>query len=129
MGLKGSVLRQNSVLKTLLRRWLKENGTYYQEVCRTSLRSWASSFINGTRPEIGRKRKSDSLEERLNNLYSQDPTDEILAEILDVQLGLNLETGQEKVYWEQRANINWLKNGDRNKSFFFHKIAVQRYNT
>ncbi|KAA3480946.1 reverse transcriptase [Gossypium australe] len=47
-----------------------------------------------------------------------------LENISEVQLGLNLEADKEELYWEQRAHVNWLKNGDRNTSFF-HKIAAQ----
>ncbi|XP_052484514.1 uncharacterized protein LOC128039852 [Gossypium raimondii] len=60
------------------------------------------------------------------NLYNQDPSDEVLAEIMEVQLRLNLEADKEELFWEQRARVNWLKNGDRNTSFF-HKVAVQRH--
>ncbi|KAG8481936.1 hypothetical protein CXB51_026729 [Gossypium anomalum] len=65
------------------------------------------------------------LEDRLNCLNELDPTDEILGEITDIQLELNLEADQEEIFWEQRARVNWLKNGDRNTSYF-HKVAVQR---
>ncbi|KAK8286920.1 hypothetical protein V6Z12_D07G023200 [Gossypium hirsutum] len=52
------------------------------------------------------------------------PSDETLAKITNVQVGLNLEADKEELFWEQRARVNWLKNGDRNTSYF-HKIAVQ----
>ncbi|KAA3453717.1 reverse transcriptase [Gossypium australe] len=71
------------------------------------------------------KRKRNCLENRLSFLLSQDIPDNILAEIADVQLDLNLEPDKEEIYWEQRTRTNWLKNGDRNISFF-HKIASQR---
>ncbi|KAA3466242.1 putative Transposon TX1 [Gossypium australe] len=64
------------------------------------------------------KRKWVCLEERLNYLYKQDISDDILAKIVEVQLGLNLEADKEELFWEQRARVNWLKNGDRNTSFF-----------
>ncbi|KAH1107961.1 hypothetical protein J1N35_011729 [Gossypium stocksii] len=73
-----------------------------------------------------RDKKENRLkyEERLNYLYNQDLPDEILAEITDIQLGLNLEADQKYLYWEQRACVNWLKNSDRNTSYF-HQVAVQ----
>lgn len=67
------------------------------------------------------------LEDKLNSLYDQEPTDDVLAEITDVQVGLNLQADQGELFWEQRARVNWLKNGDRNTSFF-HKMAIQRQN-
>ncbi|KAH1055129.1 hypothetical protein J1N35_033194 [Gossypium stocksii] len=65
------------------------------------------------------------LEERLDFLFNQELSDEILEDIMEVQLGLNLEADKEELFWEQRARVNWLKNGDRNTTFF-HNIAVQR---
>ncbi|KAH1065446.1 hypothetical protein J1N35_030433 [Gossypium stocksii] len=66
-----------------------------------------------------------NLENRLQFLFNQDPTDENLAEITDVQMGLNFEADKEELLWEQRARINWLKHGDRNTSYF-HRMAVYR---
>ncbi|KAH1081146.1 hypothetical protein J1N35_020907 [Gossypium stocksii] len=59
--------------------------------------------------------------------FQRDPSDEVLAKITDVQLGLNLEADKEEIFWEQQAQVNWLKNGDRNTSFF-HKVVFTRQN-
>ncbi|GMI81642.1 hypothetical protein like AT1G43760 [Hibiscus trionum] len=32
---------------------------------------------------------------------------------------------KEELYWEQRARVNWLQNGDKN-NVFFHRFASQR---
>lgn len=61
-------------------------------------------------------------------LYDRDPTDEVLAEIVEVQLGLNLEADKDELFWEQRVRVNWLQNGDKNTSFF-HKFVVSRHNS
>lgn len=80
-----------------------------------------------SRSRINEKRKNRvDLEDRLKFLFNQEPDDEILGEIIEVQRGLNLEADKEELFWEQRARVNWLKNGDRNTSFF-HKIVVQRH--
>ncbi|XP_040935318.1 uncharacterized protein [Gossypium hirsutum] len=76
-------------------------------------------------PIILERKNCVYFEDRLNYLYSQEPSDEILAEITDVQLNLNWEADKEELFWEQRARINWLKNGDRNTSYF-HNVADQR---
>ncbi|KAA3467448.1 reverse transcriptase [Gossypium australe] len=65
------------------------------------------------------------LEDRLSYLANQDPSDEILAEITNVQMNLNWEADKEELFWEQRARANWLKSGDRNTSYF-HKVAINR---
>ncbi|KAA3453417.1 reverse transcriptase [Gossypium australe] len=69
------------------------------------------------------KRMRVCLGNRLYYLFTQDISDDTLAEIIEVQLELNLEADKEELYWEQR--VNWLKNGDRNTSFF-HKMAGQQ---
>lgn len=64
------------------------------------------------------KKKRLALEDRLSMLYKQDISDEVLAEITEVQIGLNLEADKEELFWEQRARANWIKNGDQNTKFF-----------
>ncbi|KAA3488936.1 reverse transcriptase [Gossypium australe] len=59
----------------------------------------------------------------LNDL-GEDISDDNLAEIVEIQLWLNLEADKEELFWEQRARVNWLKNGDHNTSFFY-KMAGQ----
>ncbi|KAK5834622.1 hypothetical protein PVK06_010298 [Gossypium arboreum] len=61
------------------------------------------------------------------DLIEEDPSNEVLAEITDIQLGLNLEIDKEELFWEQRARVNWLQYRDRNTNFF-HKVAVQCHN-
>ncbi|KAA3465754.1 reverse transcriptase [Gossypium australe] len=56
------------------------------------------------------KRGRVALEERLSYLFNQDISDENLAEISEIQLGLNLEADKEELLWEQRARN---ENGER----------------
>ncbi|GMI82621.1 hypothetical protein HRI_001931400 [Hibiscus trionum] len=65
------------------------------------------------------------LQNRLTELTSADPDEEVLAELLEVKLRLNMEADKEELYWEQRARVNWLKYGDRNTPFF-HNFATMR---
>lgn len=72
-----------------------------------------------------RKKDRRDLEDRLLDLCELDLIDDVLAKITNTHLGLNLEADKEELFWEQRAHVNWLKNEDRNTSFF-HKIVVSR---
>ncbi|KAE8700806.1 hypothetical protein F3Y22_tig00110556pilonHSYRG00784 [Hibiscus syriacus] len=65
-----------------------------------------------------RKITTTELRKRLETLMEMAPTDETLAEIVDIKLALNLENGKTELYWEQRARVNWLKHGDKNSAFF-----------
>lgn len=47
---------------------------------------------------IKERRNRFRLEDRLMNLYTQDPSDEVLAEIIEVQLGLKLEAEKEELF-------------------------------
>ncbi|KAH1031356.1 hypothetical protein J1N35_043530 [Gossypium stocksii] len=62
---------------------------------------------------------------RLEELSSDERSEETLAELVKVKLHLNMEINKEERYWEQRARANWLKMGDK-KTSFFHKYASQR---
>ncbi|KAG8488815.1 hypothetical protein CXB51_016830 [Gossypium anomalum] len=46
------------------------------------------------------------LKKRLQELYGMDPSDEVLAEIMEAHLDLNLEIDKEEIFWEQRAWAN-----------------------
>ncbi|GMJ13760.1 hypothetical protein HRI_005045200 [Hibiscus trionum] len=72
-----------------------------------------------------RKITKRSLTKRLEELVGLYPSDDILGEIEEVKLSFNLEVDKSELYWEQRARANWLRNGDKNTTFF-HRHATQR---
>ncbi|KAA3456692.1 reverse transcriptase [Gossypium australe] len=116
----GKFLASN-IRERLDREWGEDSGSVNVKLEKLGRRLQQWSFFKN---RMDRKQRM-ILEDRLNYLYNQDPSDEILAEITDVQMSLNWEADKEELFWEQRARVNWLKNGDRNTSYF-HKVAVNR---
>ncbi|GMI75028.1 hypothetical protein like AT1G43760 [Hibiscus trionum] len=99
-GVEGDFMSKLSAVSLALKKW-----------CRT---------LNSRR-----KVSTDTLTSRLEQLSLEDPSDENLAEILEVKLALNMESDKDELFWEQRARANWFQKGDKNTSFF-HKWASFR---
>ncbi|KAA3488685.1 non-ltr retroelement reverse transcriptase [Gossypium australe] len=113
--------KQNSFEEEIRRNWNDISGSVPDKLGKLGqqLQRWSRSKTRE------KKENRVNFEERLKCLYNQEPINEILAEIIDIQLGLNLGADQEEIFWEQRARVNLLENGDRNTSYF-HKVVVQR---
>ncbi|KAK5825676.1 hypothetical protein PVK06_020534 [Gossypium arboreum] len=79
------------------------------------------SGLNGDKVMAHKKH----LEVRLRVLAMEEPTNETLSELPNIQLKLNLEVDKKELCWEQKVHINWLKHGDHNTTFF-HKLATGR---
>lgn len=89
------------------------------EALRVRLNSWSKS------KKIARKKAHDDLYLKLDRLKAEEPDEDVLAKLTEVKLALNLEADKEELYWEKRTRANWLKNTDRNTSFF-HRYATYR---
>ncbi|KAA3476340.1 reverse transcriptase [Gossypium australe] len=113
----------DSNFEALIRNWwLEAEGTVPKR-----LEQMGSNMLKWTRVRNRDNKKiRNALEDRLKRLYNEEVSDDTLAEIAEIQLGLNLEADKEEIFWEQRARVNWLQHGDRNTSFF-HKMAGQRH--
>ncbi|XP_012442024.1 uncharacterized protein LOC105767038 [Gossypium raimondii] len=66
-----------------------------------------------------------SLHDRIMDLDMVDRDKENLMDLISARLEMNLEIDKVELFWEQRAQANWLKLGDRNMGFF-HRFATQR---
>lgn len=66
-----------------------------------------------------------TLHNQIEQLSSLPLSEDVLKELMDARLSMNFEVNKEEIYWEQRARTNWLKNDDRNTSFF-HQFASAR---
>lgn len=58
-------------------------------------------------------------------MAEEERDDKTLAKLIDMKINLNFKIEKKECYWEQRAQIDWLKYGDRNTTFF-HGQASQR---
>ncbi|GMI69903.1 hypothetical protein HRI_000659600 [Hibiscus trionum] len=101
--------------------WSESEGDFVSKLSVVSyaLKNWCRTLNSK------RKISADALTSRLEQLSSEDPSDDNLAEILEVKLALNMESDKDELFWEQRARANWFQKGDKNTSFF-HKWASFR---
>ena len=70
------------------------------------------------------KRMSD-LKRELERLRRGPMTDANIESQKEIMVRLELMLEQEEIHWLQRARANWLKQGDRNPSYF-HNFATKR---
>ncbi|XP_035542099.1 uncharacterized protein LOC118344807 [Juglans regia] len=86
--------------------------------CKQLLRTW-SKDMNGKQRQLIRQR-SEMIQE-LQRINQGDFNDTIKG----YQREVNQLLAEEEIKWRQRAKQLWLKEGDKNTSYF-HKCASQR---
>ncbi|KAL1066519.1 hypothetical protein V6Z11_D12G068100 [Gossypium hirsutum] len=93
---------------------------------------WAYSYkengCNSGAKIVKEKRvaRKGNLEARLAELYECDLEEDTIAELMEVQINLNLEVDKEELFWKQKAQVNWLVNGDKNTTFFHNFTSTRR---
>ncbi|XP_017629171.1 uncharacterized protein LOC108472176 [Gossypium arboreum] len=119
-GMVDCVLKNNKgILDSMLIGFCSQDFLVKLREVGLSLSSWVAKF------KKFRERQTLELNVRLSYLNACEISDEVLEEITEVKLALNLEVDKEKIFWEQRARVNWLHIGDRNTSFF-HRCVSNR---
>ncbi|KAA3465052.1 reverse transcriptase [Gossypium australe] len=76
-----------------------------------------------------RERRTKYLNSRMLKLSAEEINNEVLAEMTEIKLKMNLEVDREELFWEQRAQANWLQMGDRNTTFFHRWASYRRKKT
>ena len=80
--------------------------------CARELMKWSSKVFDQILKKIQEKRNA------LNSLTTQDSDGSLSAEINCLRREINDPLDDEEIYWGQRAKAHWLREGDKNTSFF-----------
>ena len=84
------------------------------------LHAWDSRVLK--KPHAKLKKARRELEALMREPFSDDV--KMRQKELSVLIENLLE--QDEIYWAQRGRVNWLKNGDRNSSYFQHSATARR---
>ena len=120
-------LAEESVNEIVTTAWQK---AVHQGLCSTAmdklnsvhrdLHAWDRRVLK--KPQAKLKKARRELEALMREPFSDDV--KMRQKELSVLIENLLE--QDEIYWAQRGRVNWLKNGDRNSSYFQHSATTRR---
>ena len=88
--------------------------------CAVELMKWSSKVFGQIPKKIQEKRNA------LNSLTLQDNDGSLSTEINCLRWEINDLLDNEEIYWGQRAKAHWLREGDKNTSFFHTQASECR---
>ena len=88
--------------------------------CAMELKKWSSKTFGQIPKKIQEKRNA------LNSLTLQDNDGSLSTKINCLRREINDLLDDEEIYWGQRAKAHWLREGDKNTSFFHAQASERR---
>ncbi|BFG35644.1 hypothetical protein CerSpe_219180 [Prunus speciosa] len=90
------------------------------KVTRLRLLQWHRSTFKATQRDI------QSTRDKLGIIWRQQCTDQTIAAFKALSTQLDELLVREEVYWQQRAKVAWLRDGDRNTRFFHQRANTRK---
>lgn len=113
---------EEDCLKIVNDSWHGTEGTTLEKLkgVGTGLNAWQSQRRRAN------VRDKNRLKQRVERLLDQSISDANLEELKRCKQELKEVLNKEEIYWRQRSRVKWLKEGDRNTSFFHARANKRR---